>query len=162
MTIQLSDTARGLIADPSAFKALTTVSADGIPHSTIGEWLFVDEDGRLLVLELNERSQTTKNLVHSIWYARSVSILLRGSNGTSIQVRGTPVKAHISGPFFQQHYVAIREQYGDVDLAAVWVIDPVEELDQSREHELDQARRLDGFTHLDRLARTSAQPNGNW
>lgn len=161
MTIQLSDTARRLIEDPFASKALATVSADGVPHSITEDWLSVDPNGSLLVLELNERSQTTKNLVHSIWYARSVSILLRGSDGVSIQIRGVPIKAHVSGPFYQQHYVAVREQYGDVDLGAVWVIEPIEELDQSRGRELDEARRLNGFTHLDRLTQATAQPNGN-
>ena len=71
-----------------------------------------------------------------------------------MQIKGRPVKTHITGPLYQRHYQRVREKLGDVDLAAVWVIEPDEVIDQS----FDVRRRREealhpDFAHLDRLVR---------
>lgn len=92
--------------------------------------------------------------MRSIWFNRKVAIALKGKNGQSYQIVGKPVKAVVAGPIFQKHYVKIREKLGDVDLAAVWVIEAEEVSNQTfavRKTEEEAAHP--NFKHLDRLAK---------
>jgi hypothetical protein len=106
------------------------------------------------VLELLETSRTNRNLVRSIWYDRRVAILLKGQDGRSFQIKGLPVRAHVSGPVFQKHYSEVRARLGDVALAAVWVIRPDEVLDETPDvRRKEEQAAHPSFTHLDRLVR---------
>jgi predicted pyridoxine 5'-phosphate oxidase superfamily flavin-nucleotide-binding protein len=153
MAVQLTQDIIDLIEDKETTKVLATLDADGFPHAVVKQSLQPGEDGTLLYLELLESSLTNRNLVRSIWFNQKVSIALTGKNGQSYQIKGKPVKTHITGPVFQKHYLAVRERLGDVDLAAVWVIEPEEITDESfarRKAEEEAAHPL--FRHLDRLA----------
>jgi predicted pyridoxine 5'-phosphate oxidase superfamily flavin-nucleotide-binding protein len=153
MAVQLTQDIIDLIEDKETTKVLATLDADGFPHAVVKQSLQPGEDGTLLYLELLESSLTNRNLVRSIWFNQKVSIALTGKNGQSYQIKGKPVKTHITGPVFQKHYLAVRERFGDVDLAAVWVIEPEEITDESfarRKAEEEAAHPL--FRHLDRLA----------
>jgi len=133
---------------------LATLDADGFPHAVVKQSLQPGEDGAIIYLELLESSRTNKNLVRSLWFNQKVAISLKGKDGRSYQIKGAPVKAHITGPLFQEHYTAVREKLGDVDLAAVWVIEPEEIIDETfgtRKAEEEAAHPF--FSHLDRLAR---------
>lgn len=154
MALQLSQELIDLIEDPATRKVLATVDEDGIPHVVVKQSLHVGGDGRLHYLELLESSRTNRNLVRSLWFDRPVAIAVQGSDGRSFQIKGIPVKTHITGPLFQQHYVAVRQRLGDVDLAAVWVIEPQEVIDETfaiRQAREEAARPF--FRHLDRLAK---------
>jgi len=91
--------------------------------------LSVNLDGDLQVLELLETSRTTET-----WCAASGTIVgwrsCSGQDGRSFQIKGLPIRAHVSGPVFQKHYSEVRARLGDVDLAAVWIIRPDEILDE--------------------------------
>ena len=153
MAIQLSRNIIELIEDNNTTKVLATLDADGFPHAVVKQSLHTGEDGNLLYLELLESSLTNRNLVRSIWFNQKVSIALWGKNGQSYQIKGKPVKTHITGPLFQKHYLAVRERLGDVELAAIWVIEPEEVVDESfarRKAEEEAAHPF--FRHLDRLA----------
>ena len=153
MAIQLSRNIIELIEDNNTTKVLATLDANGFPHAVVKQSLHTGEDGNLLYLELLESSLTNRNLVRSIWFNQKVSIALWGKNGQSYQIKGKPVKTHITGPLFQKHYLAVRERLGDVELAAVWVIEPEEVVDESfarRKAEEEAAHPF--FRHLDRLA----------
>jgi len=92
--------------------------------------------------------------VRSIWFGGKVAISLSGSDGRSIQIKGRPVKTHITGPLYQSHYERIRALLGDVDLAGVWVIEPDEVIDESFAARKSREEALHpDFIHLDLLAR---------
>ncbi len=154
MPEKLDPDVAGLLADPSTVKVLATADEYGIPHAVIKQSLHLGADGNLVYLELLESSRTNQNMVRSIWYNRRVAIVLKGKQGESYQIKGKPVRAIISGPVFQQHYISIRQRLGDVDLAAVWVIEPEEVIDES--YVVRKAREESlhpHFQHLDRLAK---------
>jgi len=145
-----------LLNDRETVKVLATTDEKGIPHAVFKQSFCLGEDGSLIYLELLESSQSNKNMVRSIWFHRRVAILLKGKNGLSYQVKGRPIKAVISGPLFQKHYAALRESLGDVDLAAVWIIEPEEVINESysvRKSREEAAHPC--FKHLDRLAKSA-------
>ncbi|HEX9022889.1 MAG TPA: pyridoxamine 5'-phosphate oxidase family protein [Geobacteraceae bacterium] len=154
MATKLSAEIIDLLGDSETTKVLATLDADGFPHAVVKQSLQPGEDGEIIYLELLESSQTNRNLVRSIWFNQKVAIALKGKDGRSWQVKGRPVRTHITGPLFQRHYTEIRERLGDVDLAAVWVIEPEEVIEESfAARRSEEERKHPVFTHLDRLAR---------
>ncbi|TAN48900.1 MAG: pyridoxamine 5'-phosphate oxidase family protein [Rhodospirillales bacterium] len=153
MSVRLTSELADFVNDKSTTKILATVNGDGSPHAVVKHSLHVGDDGNIHVLELLESSNTNRNLVRSIWFGSKVAIALLGKDGRSIQIKGQPVKNHITGPLFQAHYQRIREQLGDVDLSSVWVIEPHEVIDQSfAKRKAEEEAKHPFFTHLDRLA----------
>jgi hypothetical protein len=143
-----------LLHDPSTTKVLATVDRDGRPHAVVRDSLHHGGDGTLHLLELLESSTTSRNLLASLWFDRKVAISLHGTDGRSVQIKGRPVKTHISGALFQHHYVKVRETLGDVDLAAVWEIVPEEVRDESfasrkARQDIDRPHLI----HLDRITK---------
>lgn len=142
-----------LFSNEDATKVLATINEYGYPHAAAKPFIRVDDDGNLLYLELIESSHTQKNLVRSIWFDQKVSISVSDRNGQSWQIKGKPVKSMITGPVFLHHYREVRRLLGDVDLSAVWIIEPEEVINENiliRHAEEEQAHPL--FRHLDRLA----------
>ena len=135
-------------------KALATVDGSGVPHAVFKDAVYADEEGNLISLEIIESSRTNSNLVHSIWFKRKVTLSLLGSDGTSYQIKGTPVRCIVTGPVFERHYREIRGKLGDVDLAAVWVIEPEEIRNETfRVRTEEEAAAHPLFLHLDRIAK---------
>jgi hypothetical protein len=67
------------------------------------------------------------------------------------------VKTHITGPLYQKQYSELRQKHGDVDLAAVWIIEPLEVIDENfAVLKVEQERNRPFLKHLDRLARQEA------
>lgn len=154
MAVQLGNEVIELLKDKETIKVLATTDEAGVPHVVIKQTIQLGDDENLFYLELLESSKTNKNLVRSIWFNRKVSVALQGKDKQSYQIIGRPVKAIISGPVFQKHYVAIREKLGDVDLATVWVIEPEEVSNQTfsiRRAQEEAAHPI--FKHLDQLAK---------
>jgi hypothetical protein len=153
MAIQLTEEVIKLLAGKETVKVLATIDRNGMPHAVVKQSLHLGEDGNLVCLELLESSQTYKNLLRSIWFNRKVAISLTGKDGQSYQIKGKPVRNIISGPVFQKYYIGIRESLGDVDLAAVWIIEPEEIVNQTYQaREATEKAAHPYFTHLDRLA----------
>jgi hypothetical protein len=154
MATILSKEIMALFSNNDSTKVLATVNSQGFPHAATKPFIKVNDDGNLLYLELVESSNTQKNLVSSIWFNQKVSISVSDTSGKSWQIKGRPVKTLITGPVFQYHYSDVREQLGDVDLSAVWVIEPEEVVNENifvRHAEEEKAHPL--FRHLDRLAK---------
>ncbi len=155
MSIQLSETITALLNDPAGIKALATNDQHGTPHVVYKGSLSVNSEGKIQYLELNELSQTNKNLTYSIWFNRFISINVLAPDRTSYQIKGKPVKAVISGPVFEANYIAVRERLGeDADLSTVWIIDPEEVREETpsvRRKEERESHPLIG--HLDRFVR---------
>jgi hypothetical protein len=149
---------RTLLEDKNTVKILTSVDGRGIPHATVKNSMVLDGDGNLLYLELIETSVTNSNMVRSIWFGKIVSVLLVSSDGRSVQIKGIPLRCLVTGPLFESHYVKIREELGDVELGAVWLIEPEECRDEtfaSRFAEESAAHPL--ILHLDRIAKDSGE-----
>jgi hypothetical protein len=152
MKIKLPGEIISLLSAPDTVKILSTTDALGSPHSAVKKSLRTDDDGNLLYLELIESSDTNSNMTRGLWFGRRVSILLAGPDA-SWQIKGTPDRCLVAGPFFEECYKEIREKLGDVDLAAVWVITPEEVRNESfaaRFTEESAAHPM--FLHLDRIA----------
>jgi hypothetical protein len=153
MPLALSPEAASLLNDDSVTKILVTVDADGVPHAVVKRSLQA-ADGKIRYLELIETSTTNRNLVRSIWFDGIVSVLLASPDGRSLQIKGRPVKNHISGPLFLEQYQRVRALYGDVDLAGVWEIEADAVIDQSiAARHGEETARHPTFIHLDRIAR---------
>ncbi|MBN7773976.1 hypothetical protein [Clostridium aminobutyricum] len=154
MAVTLTKEISDLINDPNSIKIVSTVDREGVPHTVIKQSLYVAEDGRIKYLELLESSHTYKNFTSSLWYSHKVSVSVLGGNKFSYQIKGIPAKILISGPEFESNYKRIREKLGDVDLAAICVIEPVEVTDETfsvRYAEQENTRPY--FKHLDRLSK---------
>lgn len=153
MAVALTQEIIELLNDPESTKVLGTIGDDGFPHLAVKQSLRF-EDGNLIYLELLESSRASRNMVRSIWFDRKVSVSIRGKDNRCYQIKGKPVKAHIAGPVFRRHYEAVRDRFRDVDLAAVWVIEPELVMDQSFSvRKQQEAAKFPYFNHLDRLAR---------
>ena len=153
MAAKLNKDIVDLLSNDDSTKVLATINELGNPHAAAKPFIRVDDDGNLLYLELIESSRTQKNLVASIWFDKKVSISVSDRNGQSWQIKGRPVKTLITGPVFLHHYREVRQRLGNVDLAAVWVIEPEEVVNENilvRHAEEEKAHPL--FRHLDRLA----------
>jgi hypothetical protein len=161
MAVQFTQEQASLLADRESLKVLTTVDhQSGTPHAVIKQSIHLADDGNIHYLELLESSRTNHNLVNAIWFDRTVSILVKGPGQQSFQIKGRPVRVHITGPLFEKHYVEIRDHLGDVDLSGVWVIEPEVVIDENfwnrKDHE-ESNRPF--FRHLDRLALTQSYSN---
>jgi uncharacterized membrane protein YheB (UPF0754 family) len=157
MATKLNKEIIDLLGRDDSIKVLATVGEQGYPHAAAKPFIRVDDEGNLLYLELVESSNTQKNLVRSIWFDQKVSVSVSNGKGHSWQIKGKPVKSLITGPLFLQHYSEVRRLLGDVDLSAVWVIEPEEVINENifvRHAEEERAHPL--FRHLDRLAKVGA------
>lgn len=142
-----------LLKDPASAATIATLDENGAPCSVPSPFLRLGDNGRLVHLELLETSTTHRNLVRSIWFERPVSVTLTGSDGRVLVATGQAVKAHVSGPLFSDYYREVRARLGDADLAAVWLIEPLQVRDETyRVLKEREEERYPFHRHLDRLA----------
>lgn len=161
MKTTLSPEIVALFDDPESVRVLATLDEDGSPHAVVKQSLRVGEDGNLFHLELLESSRTNRNLIRSIWFDRKVAVVVTGRDGQSFQIKGKPVKVHIAGGLFRKRYREARERFGDVDPAAVWIIQPEEVTEETfAARSAEEAHRHPYFVHLDRLAKESPENSG--
>lgn len=142
-----------LLADPATVKILATSDRAGRPHATLDPSIHLDDGGRLVYLERLEGSRTQRDLVVSLWFDRRVAVTLqRGPE--AYEILGRPVKTLVAGPEFRRHYEAQRARAPEGDLAAVWLIEPLEVAELTHDvRRLRQEAERPFLTHLDRLAR---------
>lgn len=155
MPIKLSEEVIESIQDSNSIKVIASISKDGIPHVTVKDSITVSEDGRIIYYELLETSQTQRNLVFSIWFEKQVAINVLTKNGRSYQIKGVPHKAVVAGQKFLEAYVDVQNKLGeDVDLSTVWVIDPVEERNETFSYRREFEEKDHPYVlHVDRLAK---------
>lgn len=142
-----------LLEEAATTASIATLDESGAPHSVPSPFLRLDGKGRLVHLELLETSTTHRNLLRSIWFERPVSLTLNGRDGQVLVITGRPYKAHVSGPLFSSFYSEVRALLGDADLAAVWLIEPLQIRDETYLIRKAREEALHPFhRHLDRLA----------
>jgi hypothetical protein len=140
------------INSPSTIKAIGTVSKNGVPHVVYKGSTHVDEDGKIVIYELLESSRNGQNLVYSIWFDKKVVISILDDERNSYEILGHPARCITCGKEFEQVYKSLRKDRGDVDLAAIWIIEPEEIKNESfcvRKQE--EEREYPIIRHLDRV-----------
>lgn len=153
MSNELRKLVAALLADTTTSASIATLDEGGAPHSVPSPFLRQDEQGRLVHMELLETSSSHRNLLRSIWFERPVSVTLNSHNNRVLVITGRPCKAHVSGSLFSDCYREVRSRLGDADLAAVWLIEPLQIRDETYLIRKEQEERLHPFhLHLDRLA----------
>jgi hypothetical protein len=142
-----------LIRQEDSLKFISTLGPDKVPYIAASPHLYLNDDNRIVHLELLETSRTNRNLLQSIWFDQNVAVLVEHPSGRSCVITARGVKSIISGPVFQTHYTGIREKLGDVGLVAVWILEPSEIFEETFfiRQEREESRRL-SYIHLDRLA----------
>jgi hypothetical protein len=148
-----------LIRDPRTVKTIATTDIHGIPHVTPDPWLHLTEQAEFVHLELHLASTSSRNFINSLWFNRKVAISVSGLHQQHWHVTGIPVKAHVCGPIFQHFYLQVRRELGDVDLAAVYIIKPIEVSNESPvSRQITEDIDHPFYRHLDRLTvhRTSS------
>lgn len=154
MSIDIEQEFKDLINSKESVKVLATISEKGIPLASFKQYVRFNEDGNIEYLELLEESQSYKNFTRSLWYNEKVSFSISGENSINFQVVGRPIKIIVSGPSFEKNYIDIREKLGDIDLAAVCIINPEEVINQTFYKKFEAQEKFKPvFTHLDRLVK---------
>ena len=120
-----------LLKEPGTTAIIASLNEQGAPHAVPSPFLALDEQGRLVHLELLETATSHRNLLRSIWFDKPVSVTLTGQAGQVLVVGGLLRKAHVSGPLFSDYYRLVRSQLDDADLAAVWLIEPQQVRDET-------------------------------
>jgi len=142
-----------LLDQSNTTKIVATTDEFGKPYAIASPYLHAGPEGELVHLELLEKSATNRNLLRSLWFDKKVSVTLVAADGSNYVIQGRPVKALISGPIFRRHYQDVRLLLGDADLAAVWLIEPEEVVNETYAvQKLEEEERFPFSVHLDRLA----------
>jgi hypothetical protein len=152
MGIQMDENVKSLLKDTSSRKAIASIDRNGELHLVFKGSITIDGDGNIRYFDLNETSQTNKNLTYSLWFNKKVTINVLGEDCTSYQIKGIPIRAIISGKEFEDAYIEVQERRGmDCDLSTIWIIEPTEVKEETfsvRQAEERQKYPLIG--HLDR------------
>ena len=152
MAIEIPQHIKEVINNPESIKVLATVSKDGIPHVVFKGSLKAIDDSTLLFLEFIESSQTNKNMIHSIWFNKTVSVnVLLGKE--SFQLKGKVQRAIVAGNEFEKYYNQVQESK-KIDLSTVYKIDVEEVVDQSFEkRRVEEFEKHPIFQHLDLITK---------
>jgi hypothetical protein len=142
-----------LLNDAQSVKILVSVDDEGLPHPTVKDSLH--SDGKDIVYtEFIESSNTNRYLTKSLWFDRSVSILLLAYDGRCFNIKAKPTRAIVNGKIFQKYYEEIQKKFGDFDLSTVWILKSLEIKEQTLQKRVsEEAQKRPYFLHLDRLAK---------
>ena len=118
--------------DPETIKVLATLDEEGNPHVVFKASLTILDDGTIAYLEMIETSHTQKNVLRSYNFKNPVAINITNvKQNISYQIKGRPRKFVVYGPIWEQFLDQIWSVMPDVDPAGVWLIEPVEILNES-------------------------------
>ncbi len=133
-------------------KVIATQNEKGEVHVTFKNMIFIDENNMIILLEMLERSVTNQNLVHSIWFNKSVAINFLSKNNESFYFQVLPKRAIVSGKMFEKYYKKIQVQMGDVDLSTVWMFEILDAEEKTLMKQVaEQKMKYPIINHLDRL-----------
>lgn len=154
MAITISEEVKKAFNAPDSIKILASISQEGIPHAVAKGSLCINEQGQVEYWELLESSTTNRNLIYSLWYEKEVAVTVITGDRRSYQIKALPVKTLVSGKRFEEAYVKAQERREDNDLAAVYLLEPLEVIEESypvRKAQEEEKHPL--YIHLDRLAK---------
>ena len=152
MAIKLSKEVIDLINKKGSVKILATIDEQGIAQADEKEYLEVTKDGYIRYLELLETARSYKNFTRSLWFNQKISITIIGENKESYKIIGRPDRIYVCGEAYEEQYKRIRNELGDVDLAAICIVEPEEIYDVTLSRNiLTQDIEYPIFKHLDRI-----------
>jgi hypothetical protein len=148
--IDIGEKAKAILSDRESLKALASIGRDGRPHVVFKGSLTVSGND-IQFFELNETSQTNKNLTYSLWFGKEVAVNVI-KDKTSFQIKGVPVRAIVNGKEFEEAYALVQNTRGkEYDLSTVWIIRPTEVREET--FSVRQAQEREKYPlvgHLDR------------
>jgi predicted pyridoxine 5'-phosphate oxidase superfamily flavin-nucleotide-binding protein len=154
MATEISQEIREVFNDKESIKVLATSDENGVPHVVAKGSIFIDDKGDVVYLELLEKTVSGRNVTHSLWFDRKVSVLAIAKDGRSFQIKGIPYRTLISGKEYEKYYVEAEKHNPENDLAAVYYIKPDEIREETYSVRLKQQReRHPLYQHLDKIAR---------
>lgn len=141
------------INEKESVKILVTVDENNLPHPVVKDSLHSDGE-HIIYTEYIESSRTNRHMTKSLWFDKPVSILLLTNDERSYKITAQPHRAIVNGKEFQKYYEAVQKQHGDFDLSTVWILKPLEIIEQSLQKRVDEENvKRPYFLHLDRLAK---------
>ena len=154
MAVEISQEVKDIISDKDTIKVIASVDLDGNPHVVAKGSISVNKEGKIIYLELLESSRTNKNLIGSLWFNKKVAINIISKDKRSFQIKGIPVKTLVAGHVYEEYYKQAQERNKDNDLAAVYIIEPEEVIEEtySVRKEIEE-KKHPLYIHLDRLAK---------
>ncbi len=152
MAVELSQNIREAIADSSSVKVVATIGKDGVPHAVVKGSVSVNEQGNIEFLDILESSKNNQNLVYSIWYEKLVAIQVFRAPLESYEILAKPVRSITAGKEFEERYRQLHEVFPNVDLGAIWQLEPVEVRDERLQVRVqEQEKTYPILQHLDRI-----------
>jgi hypothetical protein len=142
-----------LLNNTDTVKILVTVDDGGTPHPAVKDSMRGEGD-TITYMEFLESSRTNRYMTKSLWFNRTVSILVLPPGGQSWEITAMPVRAIVNGKIFQRYYEEVQKKYDCLDLATVWVLRPLEIREGTLEQRVkEESQNRPYFLHLDRLAK---------
>jgi DNA-directed RNA polymerase subunit N (RpoN/RPB10) len=150
----ISNKLREIINEGSTLKVVASVDKNGVPHVVFKGSLHINEDGNIVFYELLESSRNEQNFVYSIWYDKKVAVNVLDKDKNSYEIIGKPVRCITCGKQFEIVYQNVRNKLGDVDLAAIWIVEPEKVTNESYAVRLkEEEENYPIIHHLDRLVK---------
>jgi len=140
--IQLPEEIIKALNDPETVKVLTTTQRDGSPHAAVKNSLAALDENTLAYLELFELSRTYNNMLHHFWDKRMVSVVVHNARrNINYQIKGLPERLLIEGDVWQHFLGDAWKVLPEANPAGVWLITPLEIMDQSYPAMLEEMDR---------------------
>ncbi len=156
MSVNHFERLKHIIGKPGTFAVLSTVNGDGSPQTSLLESAHLNDSGAFEFLELIESSRSYRNLTASLWFSKPVSLLVSTTEGERYLIKGIPNRITVCGSYFEERYREIRAIRGDVELAAICSIYPLEIEDDSFAVAFArQEAERPFYKHLDRIAQST-------
>jgi hypothetical protein len=151
MSVKIDKALAAIINEPETLKVLATIDKNGEPHVVYKGSIHADDNGKLSFLELLESSRSNQNLVHSIWFDKKIAINVLDKDKNSYEIIGKPIRCITCGREFEQAYESVRAKLGDVDLSAIWQVEPVKITNETYRVRLrEEEENFPIIRHLDR------------
>jgi hypothetical protein len=146
-----------ILNQENTVKILVTVDDEGLAHPAVKSSLHSDGT-HIVYLEFLESSRTNRYMTRSLWFDKPVSILAITPDKKSRKITALPVRAVVNGKIFQRYYELAQEKYGGFDLSTVWILKPINILDETlRERVDEESKNRPYFLHLNRLAKVKKE-----
>jgi hypothetical protein len=148
--LELEKAVLELLNDAGCVKIISCVDDGGAPYAAVKDSLQSDGEN-IVYLEFLESSKTNRYVTRALWFDKKVSVLLLAPDKKSFLISARPVRAVVSGKYFQEFYAGASRKYG-LDLAAVWILKPEKITEQTLKKRIEEeAAARPYFIHLDRL-----------
>jgi hypothetical protein len=139
-----------ILNDGESVKILCCIDDEGAPHPVVKDSLQSDGEN-ILYFEFLESSKTNRYMTRALWFDKKVSVLLLTPDKKSFLITAKPLRAVVSGKYFEDFYRQADEKYG-LDLSTVWILKPESITEQTLQKRVkEEAAARPYFVHLDRL-----------